>query len=114
MTDKNQNLETWAGNSVQINISITNSTTASGMDLTTASSIIWHLIADAETTSPAIISKSTGGSGITVSGSIASIEVGKGETDNLAGTYTHQCRVTDTSGSTVTVTVGTVTVNKSI
>lgn len=114
MTDKNQNFEIWAGNSVQLNIGITNSATGAGMDLPSASSVIWHLIADVETTTPAILTKSTGGSGITVSGSVASVVVGQGETDNLAGTYTHQCRVTDTSGSTVTVTVGTVTINRSI
>jgi len=112
--DKNQNFEIWAGNSAQIDFAITNSTTGCGMDLPSASSVIWHLLSDSDTPTPALITKSTGGSGITVSTSTASVVLGPIDTSSLSGVYVHQARVTDTSGSTVTVSIGTVTINKSI
>jgi hypothetical protein len=114
MTTTNQNVTIWAGNAVQLQIGITDATTGSGMVLSTASSIMWKLLKDAESVASPVLTKVTGGSGITVSGSTATVLLGETDTTSLLGNYYHMTKVRDTAGSPATVTVGTMTIRRSI
>lgn len=113
MAVTDQNIRIWTGNTARIRIDVKDES-GDAKDLSEAS-VEWAMYAGGES----YISKSTeddisildNDEGIP---SVISIALSEEDTTGLSpSTYDHECRVTDSSGSIQTVTVGKVTVMRS-
>lgn len=99
-----QNVKTYAGDDVIINVSITDET-AAPLDITGAT--FAYVIAGDEG-GTAIVTK-TVGAGIVVTSALTglvSIHVSHTDTSGLLGAYWHQIVMTDTGGNLSTITTG--------
>lgn len=108
MAKTGQNFEIVAGDTVKINISVTDQNNAA-VDLTNAT-VTWLLYKNLNDTA---VSKSTT-TGITITnvrGGVFQISLTAADTQNLAGMYTHAAKVTDALGNAITVTTGTATID---
>ncbi len=93
MTEVDQSFEMWAGNDIDLNFSIVDST-GSPVDLTTATTLEWVLHADVQDGNP-LIQKSIG-SGITITnpgGGQFTITLLPADTATLSGNYYHECEL---------------------
>ena len=108
MTSVKQDLTIYAGDTVTISVGITDSGAAASLS---SASAAWIL--ETSVGSGSIIRKATGGSGISLSGSVATISVCPADTLSLAGDYYHELEVTDAYGNISTTTIGTITIRKS-
>lgn len=112
MAEENQDISMYAGESLEIEILVTNDAGAA-KDLTGAT-IAWKLARGPGST--AMVSKSTGaGIAITNAASgIFTVSLSPADTESLHGRYYHEARVTDSGGKESVITVGTVLIQKSM
>ena len=114
MTDKTQNLLTEIYSGVQKDLLVT-CKTASGTPKDLTSATITYKIGDLYAGTTAL-TKSVG-SGITITDATAgefTISIDAADTASLAGTYTHQLKVTDSSGKSDIILTGTVRINSTL
>lgn len=110
MTKKNQDFETYAGDTFIISASISGSD-GGAYDLTAVSSMKWMLMEAPGAAS--LLSKGyQNGTGITISASIATITGTAGDTSSLAGIYYHELQIVDSVGRVSTAMVGNAIINK--
>ena len=112
MTEKNQDFDMTGGDDKEIIVSVVDQDGAP-KDLTDATAK-WAL---ATRSGSIAVSKATGGSGITIpvpSNGQVHILLESADTASLAGSYLHECEVTDADGDSETVATGTVTIYKTI
>lgn len=98
----NQNFSMFAGDTKNINVTMTDGTPLSG------SSIKWGLLKQGAT----VVSKTTS-NGITVAGSVFTIKLNASDTVGFVGRYYHEAEVTDMFGNVSTVMTGFITIEKS-
>lgn len=98
--------EMWAGNSLTVPLTITDPAGAA-VDLA-SSAVVWQLaISPAD---PALVTKSTGGGGVTIIDAAAGeceITLDPADTADLAGVYYQEAQVTDPAGHVTTVDLET-------
>lgn len=99
----------WSGDTRSLVIGVDDGTGAS-VNVTGASRITWILYDLDDGASR--IRKDTGGSGITLSGSEATVTIAASDTAPLSGIYGHEAEMVDAAGNTSTISVGVATVNK--
>jgi len=97
----------YSGDSKSLAITITDSDGVA-VDLTGAT--VKYAIAASATATTKLVSKQTGGLGITTASNVATVPLVPADTASLAGIYYQECEVTDTSGNVSTALVGTVVI----
>lgn len=108
MTSINQNVNMYAGDTINVNFGISNSdNTAASLS---SASPVW--IMEQNVSSGSLLRK-TSDSGISISGSTITVSISPSDTIDFAGTYYHELEVTDTSGNVSTVSTGLLTIKKS-
>jgi hypothetical protein len=103
--------EMYSGDSKTIEVAITDAD-GNAVMLTGATAI--YTIREAITSTTALVTKATGGSGITISGSTVTITLAAADTASLAGTYYHELEITDTGGNVSTAFQDVVTIKADI
>lgn len=109
MAAEHQNAELYAGDSAELEIALTDEEGAA-LDLSGAT-LAWKL---ARTPHAAAEVSKASGSGISISGSTATVALDDTETADLLGDYWHQLVVTDASGNVSTLATGTITFRKRV
>ena len=111
MASRNQDFRIHAGDSKLISVTVRDEDDAL-QDLTGAT-IAWQMAKTPR--GPAEISKSTGGSGITLGGTgIFNVSLDPSDTVGFSGLYYHEAQVTDVTSNVTTVTTGTVYVEEGL
>lgn len=105
MTKKNQDFDMYAGDTKDIVVTMSDSANIDG------STVKWGLKKSVKDTM--LVSKNTGGLGITVSGTAFTVRLNPSDTLGLSGRYYHEAEVTDVLGNVSTVTVGHITIEPS-
>jgi len=109
MTSVNQNFTIYGGNTNSVSIGVTLDAGTSSASLGSCSAV-W--IVENEVESGSLIRLTTD-SGISLSGSIATLAISPSLTSGLSGKYYHELVVTDAASNVSTVTTGIVTIKKS-
>lgn len=110
MAAQAQNFRLYAGETKTITVTATNEQTGALLDFSGAT-IVWKVKQGSTT----ILTKQTGGSGISVTGTgIFTITIDTGDTTSLSGNYPHECRATLADGTVATLLVGTMTVDTTL
>jgi len=97
----------YSGDSKTLEITITDSDGVA-VDLTGAT--VKYAIALSSTASAALVSKATGGSGITTASNVATVTLASADTATLAGVYYHEMEITTVLGAVTTAMTGTITI----
>lgn len=107
MTLRNQNFTMYAGNNKTIVVTITKED-GSAIDLTGYTSVWAIRQKESSTKNDAVITNVTG------QGNQLTITLVPEDTQNLAGTYFHECQITDMFGYVSTVFTGMVIIHRSV
>jgi hypothetical protein len=113
---ENQNIEIWAGDDVELDVSLFEEDGTTPLDLT-GSVVNWALVSAYDMSLKLISKTSSGSGGITVvdiSNGLLKILIADEDTASLGGQpYYHEIEVV-VGGATVTVMTGAVTINKTV
>ena len=108
MAAQQQDFGFWAGDTLRLRFSIKNS---AGQAVPLAGASLEWLLAPTRDGRDPLIQK-LNGSGISISGNVATVSVEEAETIGMtAGIYHHQFRAVLVDGTAATTTVGTVTIH---
>lgn len=111
MTKLDQNFDYWTGTDKTLAYGITDST---GASKDVAGMTVWWLLQD-EPGSASLMRLKTGGSGITLSGSVVSVTLAASLTAgcaNLSGTFYTELSASDSASNADILAVGYATINK--
>lgn len=119
MADANQNITLFAGTTLTVEITITDTDTGLPLNLT-GFTIEWgasRLSSTPSSTNTPLIEKCTSDGTIIITDAangIFEFTLNPADTVNLYGLYTHQVRITDVGGAVTITTTGTLTVTSSL
>ena len=103
--------EMYSGDTKTLAVAITD---ADGNAVTLTGATCAYTIRTAITSTTALVTKATGGSGITVSGSTVTISLAPADTADLDGTYYHELQITDSAGHVSTAFQDVVSIKRDI
>ena len=111
MTEVNQNLECYRGDTLVFFIELTDETTGDPLDLNTVTSIRWRLALTSHSSRP-LVSKDLGAGIVPVEGGV-NVELSSAETDQDYGIYYHELKII-TGAQVATALTGNFTIRRSL